>query len=197
MAWKFGDEEGTGKEGVLQAGAHETRRALLPAGGCPPGDPGLASGPGGRSALTSGLKLLWAELSGASAAASASRGSSGLRAGRAAGDMVRGRPGRPACGSAAGPSLGVAPPLPRTPLSPEAPSWLLESGPPGEEALVPSAPSARRLPSVLCSFFCLVGELDGEPSLALSSGPSLYPAASPPAHAPMPSFPGADVVVSA
>lgn len=141
---KFGDEEGKGKEGVLQAGANETWRALLPEGGCPPGDPPgspprpRGSGPGRRSSLTSGLKLLWAELRGASAAASASRGSSGLRAGRAAGDMVRGRPGRRACGSAAGPSLGVAPPLPRTPLSPGGPELgFLESCPLGEEALVP------------------------------------------------------------
>lgn len=40
---KLGDEEGKEKEGVLQAGANETSRALLPEGGCPLGDPGLAS----------------------------------------------------------------------------------------------------------------------------------------------------------
>lgn len=102
--------------GILQA---ETPRALLSDRGLfprrPPGSPprGRNSGQGPRSSLTSGLKL-WAELREASAEASVSRGSSRLRTGRGAGDMVRDRPGsRAVRAPRQGPSPGVAPPLPR------------------------------------------------------------------------------------
>lgn len=38
--WKFGGEEGEKKQGILQAGAAETPRALLSSEwGCPLGDP--------------------------------------------------------------------------------------------------------------------------------------------------------------
>lgn len=106
--------------GTLQAGAAETPRALLSEWGLsprrPPGSPPRRARlrQGRRSSLTSGLKLLWAELREASAEASASRGSSRLRAGRGARDMVRDRPGsRAVRAPRRGPSPGVAPPLPR------------------------------------------------------------------------------------
>lgn len=110
--------------------------------------------------------------------ASASRGSSRLLVGSGAGDMVRDRPASRAVRTPPrGPSPGVAPPLPRAPLSSGGTEFgFLERCPLGDEAivleraylLVPSSP-----------FFdlssCLVGELDREPSVALSSGPSLLP----------------------
>lgn len=80
------------------------REPSSPIGAVPLETPGLASwrqdssGQGRRSSLTSGLKLLWAELREASAVASASRGSSRLRAGRGVGDMVRDRSSSRPCG---------------------------------------------------------------------------------------------------
>lgn len=200
----LGMRRGRKRRGSCRPEPTRPREPSSPKGAVPwgtPGSPPRPRGPGQgrRSSLTSGLKLLWAEPREASAAASASRGSSRLRAGRAAGDMVRGRPGRAACGSAAGPKPGGRAATPSDAFVFGRPRvWVLRGlsarrrGSGSRERL-----PARRLSSVFRSFFCLVGGLDGEPSLALCSGPSLYPTASPPAHAPMPSFPGADVVVSA
>ncbi|KAB1277254.1 hypothetical protein Cadr_000005740 [Camelus dromedarius] len=151
------------------------REPSSPNGGCPLGDPrarlpgGRDSGQGRRSSLTSGLKLLWAELREASAEASVSRGSSRLRARRGAGDMVRDRPGRRAVRAPRrGPSPGVAPPLPRAPLSSGGTEFgFLERCQLGDEGVV--------LESA-----CLL------PSRSLS-GPSLLPQP-PSAPAPMPSF---------
>lgn len=79
--------------------------------GCPLGDPrtrlpgGRNPGKGGRSSLTSGLKLLpWAQPREASVVPSVSRGSRRLREGRGVGDMVRGVGAPGGAGSAAGPT---------------------------------------------------------------------------------------------
>ena len=111
---------GSGEEGGTCRPEEPASRALAPPiRGCSLGDPrarlpGRDSGQGRRSSLTSGLKLLWAELREASAEASVSTGSSRLQAGRGAGDMVRDCPGsRAKRAPRPGPSPGVAPPLPR------------------------------------------------------------------------------------
>lgn len=77
----------------------------------PPGSPSRRhdSGQGLRSSLTSGLKLLWAELREASAVASASTGSSRLQAGGGVAGMVRDRPGsRAVRAPQRGPSPGIS-----------------------------------------------------------------------------------------
>lgn len=120
------------------------REPSSPIGAVPLENPGLASwrqdssGQGRRSSLTSGLKLLWAELREASAVASASRGSSRLRAGRGVGDMVRDRSSsRAVRAPRRGPSPGVAPPLPWAPLSSGGTEFgFLERCPLGDEAIV-------------------------------------------------------------
>ena len=140
--WKFGGEKEKGGDPAGRSNrdpeSQSLRRGLSP--WRPPGSPPPRHDPrqGRRGSLTSGLKLLWAELREASAVVSTSRQSSRLREGGGAGNMVRDRPSRPAVRTLwPGPSPGVTPPLPRTPLSSGGAEFgFLERCLPGDEAIV-------------------------------------------------------------